>query len=383
VKPIKITRTKSGSSSREFIAGISGIELSHKYIKELMLESSKTAKTEYQFTCHNNDNVWCYMMDFSGYILASNQNETIDETRNERIDVGDFLGTVDPSLMRHLILEGNIFDERPEYNYAALCETPVDCTNKINSAPANHISYLLSFPLKFILSFLKSSVTFIYQLNITVLSSLLSLWLPKMGEASLFEFYSAIPEGCHRCTTKTSNWYLKPDLFTNGDSTFEEFYPCDINQAPIVEDSHNVSLEENLEGSSIEGEAENIEGLSTSNPDLIMKVKKNTCEKTDKRRYHLYRFLKINAILIVVDPPERPHKFDGKREEWSDGPIEVKNANNSCLLPDRYRKRPKTCYSYDENETTDCNKGVTARKINVQVTFLLVVAVMYLYSALY
>ena len=27
------------------------------------------------------------------------------------------------------------------------------------------------------------------------------------------------------------------------------------------------------------------------------------------------------------------------------------NANKSCLLPQRYRKRPKTCYSYDEKVT--------------------------------
>ena len=169
VKPIKVTRTKSGSSNREFIAGISGIELSHRYMKELLLESSNTAKTEYQFTCENSDNVWCYLIDFSGYILASNQNETIDETRNERVDVGDFLGTVDPSLMRHLIVESELFDERPVYNYAALCENPLDCNSKISAAPASHVSYLLSFPLKFIISFLQSSVAFLYQLNITVL----------------------------------------------------------------------------------------------------------------------------------------------------------------------------------------------------------------------
>ena len=34
----------------------------------------------------------------------------------------------------------------------------------------------------------------------------------------------------------------------------------------------------------------------------------------------------------------------------------VKDANNSCLLPDRYRKRPKTCYSYDENVRTIPNQ---------------------------
>ena len=146
-------------------------------------------------------------------------------------------------------------------------------------------------------------------------STLLSLLLPKLGEASLFEFYSAIPEGCHRCTTKTSNWYLKPDLFVNGDSILEEFYPCDIMQSSTTEES-TTTAQDNYEGSG-EGLVKKIEKISTETPDL-----KKMCEKIDLRRYHLYRLLNINAIIIVVDPPEKPYKFDGKREEFGDGPIE-------------------------------------------------------------
>ena len=150
-----------------------------------------------------------------------------------------------------------------------------------------------------------------------IFSTLLSLLLPKLGEASLFEFYSAIPEGCHRCTTKTSNWYLKPDLFVNGDSILEEFYPCDIMQSSTTE-KLTTTAEDNYERSG-ERLVNKIGNFSTETPDL-----KKMCEKIDLRRYHLYRLLNINAILIVVDPPEKPYKFDGKREEFGDGPIEGK-----------------------------------------------------------
>ena len=152
----------------------------------------------------------------------------------------------------------------------------------------------------------------------------MSLWLPKLGESSLVEFGSAIPEGLHRCTTKTSNWYLKPELFTNGDPILDQFYPCDINQVEVVEDSPQTSMKEDSESIEMEGDEETMDWSSTVKPDLKKKVIKKLCEKTDSRRYHLYRLLKINAILIVVDPPKRPMRFDGRVEEWSDGPVEGK-----------------------------------------------------------
>ena len=146
-------------------------------------------------------------------------------------------------------------------------------------------------------------------------STFLSLWLPKLGEASIFEFYSAIIEGCDRCTTKTSNWYLKPELFQTGENPVsEQFYPCDIDNK---NEDANKSQEETYEGSG--EERKNIENSSSSakmSKDLNIKI----CEKDDVRKYHLYRMQNINAILIVVDPPEKPHKFDGKREVYGDGP---------------------------------------------------------------
>ena len=139
----------------------------------------------------------------------------------------------------------------------------------------------------------------------------------------MFEFYSAIPEGCHRCTTKTSNWYLKPELFQDGEnSVLAEFYPCDISK---MNEGANKSQEEIFKESG--EDVRSIENSSSSvknSKDLNNKI----CEKEDIRRYHLYRMQNINAILIVVDPPEKPHKFDGKREEYGDGPIE--GTYNNC-----------------------------------------------------
>jgi len=108
--------------------------------------------------------------------------------------------------------------------------------------------------------------------------------------------------------------------------------------------------------------------------DLNIKI----CEKDDVRKYHLYRMQNINAILIVVDPPEKPHKFDGKREVYGDGPRKISNDGDSCLLPPRYRKRPKNCYSYDEREIYECNKGSMGKQTTLHGTILLVTAAMYL-----
>lgn len=157
VKPITLTSTKGN-----FIAGVSGIELSHKYLKGLVMDVTTNAETESEFNCaKNNTKLWCYFMDLSGYILASNQDE-VD------VKVGNFLGVEDPSLMRHLI-EKDYFDERPEYNYAALCENAIECNGEINAASPSHVSYILSLPMNFLISFLQSSVSFLYQLNITAL----------------------------------------------------------------------------------------------------------------------------------------------------------------------------------------------------------------------
>ena len=150
--------------------------------------------------------------------------------------------------------------------------------------------------------------------------------LPKLGESSLVEFGSAIPEGLHRCTTKTSNWYFKPQLFTSGEPIMDQFYPCDINQVEVVEDVEHTTINEKLEGSGVEEKEETIDESSTIGIGGKVKTEKKSCENTVSRKYYLYRLLQINAILIVVDPPQKSKRNGGKVEEWSDGPVEGRLA---------------------------------------------------------
>ena len=160
VQPIKVQ--KEGA---EFTAGVSGVQVSSEYVQQLLENSTEHAQKESEFSCVKTpDKIRCYLLDLSGYIMASNQPLA-------QIFVGDFLGVIDPALMRYLVENRSYFEERPEYNYAALCEDPIDCdSGDTSAAPAiNHISFLLSLPFQFISTFLQSSVAFMYQLNITVL----------------------------------------------------------------------------------------------------------------------------------------------------------------------------------------------------------------------
>ena len=154
---------------------------------------------------------------------------------------------------------------------------------------------------------------------------MLTLWLPAPGQSSLVEFGSAIPEGLHRCTTKTANWYLKPEILTDGSPIMDQFYPCDITNPhlDIVKDSEK-SVVELLSGDSLEQTEESTTEEDSETISTTTEKPKPICEEEDARRYHLYRLLNINALLIVVDPPKRPSKFDGTVEEWSDGPVEGK-----------------------------------------------------------
>ena len=66
--------------------GVSGIRIPDSYLQQLLLDHSPSPRGE--LSCANSTDIRCYFVDFSGYILASNQ---------PRADVsaGDFLGRVD------------------------------------------------------------------------------------------------------------------------------------------------------------------------------------------------------------------------------------------------------------------------------------------------
>ena len=104
----------------------------------------------------------------------------------------------------------------------ALCESKVDCSVAGSAssvyawATASHVGSMVT-------SLLNHLVSLTYQLNLTILSALIALYLPSPTESSLLEFGNSIPDGLHRCTTRKLNWYLKSNVLTDGQQFEDNF----------------------------------------------------------------------------------------------------------------------------------------------------------------
>lgn len=163
---------------------------------------------------------------------------------------------------------------------------------------------------------------------------------PAPAEA-VAEYGFEMPEGLHRCTSKTSSWYLKAD------------------SAP---EYHERMSSVNCGGNAVE------------------------C----KRDYHLYKMSKINALFIVSDarceacylPPFAVGADEGMPARVQQmlltllrSPLSLKHtygttstyfsayldrsclisvleSRESCILPKRYRQRPTECFATDPTVIT-------------------------------
>ncbi len=118
---IHLAQSVKIKSGRETTVGVAGVQLSHDYIRSLLLDATM-AKVQQQnggLDCRNSSQLLCYLIDTSGYVITTNQDKT-------EVDVGDFLGVADPQLMTHL-MDRDFFESRAEFNYQALCPTEIDC----------------------------------------------------------------------------------------------------------------------------------------------------------------------------------------------------------------------------------------------------------------
>ena len=127
----------------------------------------------------------CYVIDLSGFVITSNQPMS-------KVTVGDFLGASDPDLMAHLVRDRALFDERSEFDYQALCESKVDCN--LTSSAVSSVMAPLSHARSVVASALTRLVSLAYQLNLTILSALIALYLPAPTDSSLLEFGENIHE---------------------------------------------------------------------------------------------------------------------------------------------------------------------------------------------
>jgi hypothetical protein len=80
------TRQATNDKQLLHIPGVAGVRLSESYVQQLLLDHTPSSPGE--ISCRNPSDIRCYLIDFSGYILASNQQKS-------EIAAGDFLGRVD------------------------------------------------------------------------------------------------------------------------------------------------------------------------------------------------------------------------------------------------------------------------------------------------
>lgn len=177
-------RLSGGQEGQETVVGVSGVELETSYLHDLLLNVTQGGENE--LDCSQED-ISCYLIDTSGYILASNL--------DREAPVGDFLGVGDAQLMNHF-LEKGFFKSRIEYNYQALCPTQIDCHT-------DGASVLLSNVMKTTLELVQQFSFSIYALFVT---SLAMLTQPSEATGGASVYTKQVTEGLHRCTTQTKHW---------------------------------------------------------------------------------------------------------------------------------------------------------------------------------
>ncbi|XP_059090756.1 voltage-dependent calcium channel subunit alpha-2/delta-2-like isoform X2 [Tigriopus californicus] len=219
-------------SGLRYIPGIVGVELEHDFLQELLMNATEVEPESSELGCQNSTELICTLVDHEGNILGSNQ---------PMVELGDFLGTIDPQLMKHLVEYENIFVENVETNYQALCPDAIDCSFGARSIFIPTLDSIFHL-IRWIVSSLQS-------LGYVPLSLLSVPFLSETSDA-LSEYSFRMPEGMHRCSTNTSYWALNSKLVAN---------------------------------------------------DFHQRISGEECKEC-KRDYHLYTLENINSLLIVSEP---------------------------------------------------------------------------------
>ena len=159
---------------------VTGLQLEASFLTSLL----SNATSEDQGPSCTSSDISCYLMDTSGYVLASN---------TEDVRAGDFMGVADPQVMEHF-LEKNFFRSRLEYNYQALCPTEINCQT----------DGVADLPRLFVLNLGQAAVTLLQQLSYGLYALFFSLFMGRVDSVS--EYTKQVSEGLHRCTTRTQHW---------------------------------------------------------------------------------------------------------------------------------------------------------------------------------
>lgn len=106
-------------NGQKYTAGVAGANLKPSFLQQLLLKASSSSTPD-EVTCERSEDIVCYLMDESGLIISSNQDLV-------KVEPGDFLGVVDPLLMKELNENIKIFDQQEDWNYQDLCPDELEC----------------------------------------------------------------------------------------------------------------------------------------------------------------------------------------------------------------------------------------------------------------
>lgn len=124
---------------KDFVAAVVGVQLKPNHVQDLLMDSAKEAEgaqSVLELACQDTSELMCYLVDFSANVLASNQDLAL-------VELGNFLGSVDPQLMKQLIEVDGVFEEHVTYNYQALCPDDIECSYGMRSVIAPTLNMLV------------------------------------------------------------------------------------------------------------------------------------------------------------------------------------------------------------------------------------------------
>ncbi len=176
-----------------YVAGVAGARLDADFLRRLLLSATKATDDGSEWSCSSEEDLLCYLLDDTGHVLASNQ-------RLPAVEPGDFLGAVDPQLMRLLAdPEQGVFEAFVSRNFQALCPDDLECCSL-------GVRSVLVPTLDFLVHLMQNLTEVIQNLGYLVVSLFSFLFYYPSPSEAVSEYGFEVPEGLHRCTTNTTTW---------------------------------------------------------------------------------------------------------------------------------------------------------------------------------
>ena len=136
IQPATVHLAKSiriSKDGEEYMPAITGVNLNESFLKKVLLEKTSVSGQS-ELKCSNHSELSCILLDHTGHVLGTNQ---------PQVSMGDFLGSIDPELMKHLVEKEKVFLEHKVHDYQALCTNKLECNLGVRSFVAPTLDLLL------------------------------------------------------------------------------------------------------------------------------------------------------------------------------------------------------------------------------------------------